>query len=257
MNSIHKLSIGFILLLLSVLWMTACNLPSAEQVLPPGEVQTAAALTIEALLFPIASRQADQPADLPGTPSPSTGLTGTITPTYSLPILTVREQTNCRTGPGEEYEIIFTNLPDKKLEILGRYDPGNFWLVKSSESPTGNCWLWGEYVDVAGSYWVVGSVTPPPTGTQAPPDAPSIQKWDFSCNTVAGEMEVTILWTDRATDEAGYRVIRDNGVAAELPANSTSFTETILLATGESATYYIEVHDATGSVRSSPIKLTC
>jgi hypothetical protein len=257
MNSIHKLSIGFILLLLSVLWMTACNLPSAEQVLPPGEVQTAAALTIEALLFPIASRQADQPADLPGTPSPSTGLTGTITPTYSLPILTVREQTNCRTGPGEEYEIIFTYLPDKSLEILGRYDPGNFWLVKSSESPTGNCWLWGEYVDVAGSYWVVGSVTPPPTGTQAPPDAPSIQKWDFSCNTVAGEMEVTILWTDRATDEAGYRVIRDNGVAAELPANSTSFTETILLATGESATYYIEVHDATGSVRSSPIKLTC
>jgi hypothetical protein len=58
-------------------------------------------------------------------------------------------------------------------------------------------------------------------------------------------------------DEAGYRIIRDNGIAAELPANSTSFTETILLATGESATYYIEVHDATGSVRSSPIKLTC
>lgn len=239
--------------------MTACNLPSAEQVLPPGEVQTAAALTVQALIIPLASApiQVNTPADFPDTTSSNTASTATITPTYSLPILIVREQTNCRTGPGQDYEIVFTYLPNKKLEILGRYDPGNFWLVKSNENQTGNCWLWGEYVDVAGSYWVVGSVTPPPTATKAPPDAPSIQKWDYFCSTVTGEMEVTILWTDRATDEEGYRVIRDNGIAAELPANSTSYTETILRSTGESVTYNIEVHNATGTLRSTPIKLTC
>jgi hypothetical protein len=112
-------------------------------------------------------------------------------------------------------------------------------------------------VEVTGSYWVVSSVTPPPTSTKAPPDAPSIQNWEFFCSTVTGEMEVTIQWTDRATDEAGYRIIRDDGIAAELPANSSSFTETILLGSGESATYYIEVYNPTGAVRSTPIKLAC
>lgn len=248
---------GFLL----IVAMLACNLPgSGEQVPPPNEMQTAAARTVEALLPPpaeITATPTEQQSIIVDTPSPTGAPTGTITPTYSVPILTVREQTNCRTGPGQDYEIVFTYLSGKKLEIAGRYDPGNFWLVKSSESPTGTCWLWGEYVDVTGSYWVVSSVTPPPTVTKAPPQAPSIQKWDFFCSTVSGEMTITILWTDRASDETGYRVIRDDAPVANLPANSTTYTETILLETGESVTYYIEVYNSSGSVRSSPIKLTC
>jgi hypothetical protein len=71
-------------------------------------------------------------------------------------------------------------------------------------------------------------------------------------------MNVTILWKDNATDEIGYRVIRDSGVASELPANSSTYTETILLSSGESVTYIIEVYNAAGSMRSAPpIKLTC
>jgi hypothetical protein len=258
MKSIYKLPIGFILLILSVFGITACNLPSAEQVLPPGDVQTAAALTVEALIHPLASTTIPT-ALLPDISPPTTSApTGTITPTYSTPILSVFEQTNCRTGPGQDYEVVFTYLPNKKLEIIGRYDPGNFWLVKSNESPTGECWLWGEYVDVTGSYWVVSSVTPPPTKSPAPPDAPSLQKWDFFCNSVTGEMNVTIVWKDNATDEIGYRVIRDSGVASELPANSSTYTETILLSSGESVTYIIEVYNAAGSMRSAPTnKLTC
>jgi hypothetical protein len=243
-----------------LLGILACNVPAREQVPPPAEVQTSAALTVEVFLSPAAVLPATATvlqSIIVDTPSLTLAPTGTITPTYSVPILTVREQTNCRTGPGQDYQIVFTYLAGKKLEIVGRYDPGNFWLVKSNESPTGTCWLWGEYVDVVGSHWTVSSVTPPPTVTKAPPLAPSIQKWDFFCSTVSGEMTITIRWTDRASDETGYRVIRDDVAVADLPANSTTYTETILLATGESVTYYIEVYSSTGSVRSSPIKLTC
>jgi len=237
--------------------LTACNLPSAEQVPPPSDVQTAAALTVEALIVPAASATLQTPTQ-PDTPTPTFAPTGTITPTYSVPVLTVREQTNCRTGPGQDYEVVFTYLANKKLEIIGRYDPGNFWLVKSSESQTGECWLWGEYVEVTGSYWVVASVTPPPTKTPAPPDAPSLQKWDFFCNSVTGEMNVTIEWKDNANNETGYRIIRDTGVVSELPANSSTYTETILLSSGESVTYLVEAYNSAGSTRSTPpIKLTC
>ena len=253
MKHLSRITSASIILLLSVL---ACNIPPDEQVAPPNNVQTAAALTIQAILTPTRTPTVRQTI-LTNTPTPTSVSTGTITPTYSIPMLTVREQTNCRKGPGQDYEVVFTYLPNKKLEILGRYDPGNFWLVKSIESPTGQCWLWGEYVDVTGSYWVVPSVTPPATVTKAPPAAPSVQNWRFDCSTATGEMTVTILWTDRAVDESGYRILRDEEAVAQLPANSTQYTETILLSSGESATYYIEVYNSAGSVRSTPIKLTC
>lgn len=237
----------------------ACNFPSAEQVPPPSDVQTAAALTVEALLVPSATATVKQEvqASATNTTSPTAGPTGTITPTYSVPMLKVLEQTNCRTGPGQDYEVVYTYLQWKELEIVGAYPQENYWLVKSSESPTGECWLWGGYVEVRGSYWVVSSVTPPPTATKAPPSAPSIQKWDFFCSTAAGQMEITIQWTDRADNETGYRVIRDDVVVAELPADTSKFNETILLGSGENVTYYIEVYNSSGAVRSTPIKLSC
>lgn len=150
---------------------------------------------------------------------------------------------------------MYTYLAWKELEIVGAYPQENYWLVKSSESPTGECWLWGGYVEVKGSYWVVSSVTPPPTATKAPPSAPSIQKWDFFCS--AGQMTITILWTDRATNETGYRIIRDGVVVAELPADSNKFTETIVIDAGESVTYIVEVYGTSGAVQSAPIRPSC
>ena len=255
MNIQRNSKIIFSLLIITLI-LTACNLPAPEQVPPPSDVQTAAALTLQAILTPSVTPTV-QATLLPDTVTPTVGPTGTITPTYSVPMLRVLEQTNCRTGPGQDYEVVYTYLQWKELEILGAYPQDNYWLVKSESSPGGSCWLWGEYVEVSGSYWAVPSLTPPPTATLPPPGAPSIQKWDFFCSTASGTMEVTIRWTDRATDETGYRVIRDNVVVAELPADSSSYTETISLKSGESVTYYIEVYNATGGVRSTPVKLTC
>ncbi|MBN2117551.1 MAG: SH3 domain-containing protein [Anaerolineales bacterium] len=242
--------------------MFACNLP-VEQVPPPGEVQTAAALTVQALMVTQPSAEAGLPSPTPSptpdTPSPinSPSQTTTVTPTYSVPMLTVKESTNCRTGPGEAYEIVFTYLSGKKLEIVGHSDRGNFWLVKSNESPTGTCWLWGEYVDVTGSYWAVSSVTPPPTTTSAPPIAPSIQKWDYFCS--GGTLTFTVNWKDLATGETGYRVFRNGEQVAELPANSTTYTDTYNLSGDfdQNVEYYLQVYGPAGSANSSVIRMRC
>lgn len=237
--------------------MLACSLPAREQVAPPGDVQTAAALTVQAMLTVPVTPSATEPQSIIAvTPSPTaTAVTATITPTFSIPMLIVKEQTNCRKGPGEAYEIVFTYLPNKKLTILGRYDPGNFWLVKSDESPTGQCWLWGEYVEVIGSYWVVSSVTPPPTSTKAPPQAPSIQEWNYSCS--GGILTFTVKWTDQANGESGYRIYRNGEAIAELPANSTSYVDSSSPSVGESVEYYINVYGPYGTANSSTLKMTC
>jgi hypothetical protein len=170
-------------------------------------------------------------------------------------MLTVRESTNCRTGPGEDYEVIFTYLTGKELEIAGRYDPGNFWLVKSNESPNGTCWLWGEFVDVTGSYWAVSSVTPPATATSAPPRAPIILDWNFFCE--GGNLNFTVTWRDDATDETGYRIFRNGEAIVELPANSTTHTDLYDVPSDQSVEYFVQVYSPTGSANTSIMRMRC
>ena len=255
MASTRSVLICFFLFLLPML---ACNLatPTAQPVAP--EIRTAVAQTLQAVMTPsMTSTRLGSPVMMTSSATEALTGTATITPTYSVPMLTVQESTNCRTGPGEDYEVLVTYLQGKELEIVGRYDPGNFWLVKSDESPGGTCWLWGQYVEVTGSYWVIPSVTPPPTATNAPPKVPVIQRYEFFCSTVTGQMEINITWDDRATTETGYRIIRNGELAANLPANSTTFTDTIDLTTGQSASYRIEVFSPSGSASSSTINITC
>jgi len=244
-----------IVLIASIL---ACNTPSAEQVPPPSDAQTAAALTVEALLAPSVTVTVHQESatSVPTPLTPTVGPAGTITPTYSVPMLKVLQQTNCRMGPGQDYEVVYTYLQWKELEIVGAYPQGNYWLVKSGESPTGTCWLWGEYVEVSGSYWVVSSVTPPPTATIPPPQAPVIE-WEYFCSYATNDIDVSLKWKDVATNETGYRILRNGQVIAELPANSTSYNETIDLIAGEKTIYEVEVFNSTGPKRSSPISFEC
>jgi len=255
----NKLTINLTIFVLLAA-ILACNSPLAnptQQAAP--EIQTAAAQTLQVILTPSISAATQQSpiASTTSTPLATTTKVGAVTqtPTYSVPMLTVREQTNCRSGPGQDYEILFTYLSGKKLEIIGRYDPDNYWLVKSAESPAGTCWLWGEYVEVTGSYWAVSSVTPPATVTSAPPQAPSIVEWKFSCS--GGTMTFIVSWVDKANNETGYRVFRNGEVAAELPANSTAYTDSIAQLEGENVDYYLQVYSPFGSANSSIMRMNC
>ncbi len=239
--------------------MLACNLPGTT---PTLSVDEQAATSIAATLLAQDQQGGDVPitATASKTARPSITATAkattlTITPTFSTPQVKVLESTNCREGPGQDYEVVFTYLPNKTLTILGRYDPTNYWLVKSDETSAGQCWLWGEYVEVSGSYWVVPSVTPPPTATLAPPQTPSIQRWEYFCS--GGQMTITIEWTDRAVNETGYRILRDGESVAELAANSTAYSETVPMESGESAEYFLQVFGPGGTTNASVGQLTC
>jgi len=254
MNKQRQSKVIFLLFTIIFL-LTSCNLPSLEQVPPPSDVQTAAALTLQAILTPSVTPTI-QATLLPDSPTPTIGPTGTITPTYSIPMLKVLEQTNCRTGPGQGYEVVYTYLQWKELEILGAYPQENYWLVKSEDSPNGSCWLWGEYVEVSGSYWAVPSITPPPTATIPPPQAPVVE-WEYFCSYADNQIEVSLTWKDAANNETGYRVVRNGQAVSELPADSTTFSEIIPLVAGETTIYQIEVYNITGPQRSAPIQFTC
>ena len=255
----HKLILWIIGLLILIIALSG-RIIRVEGAPLPNTAQTSVASTLQAIFTPLSTATAPQSL-IAVTPSATLQSlpVNTVTPTYSVPLLTLREATNCRTGPGQPYEIVLTYQVNQILEIAGRYEPGNFWLVKSAESPTGTCWLWGEFADVVGSYWMVPSVTPPPTATLSPlpPRAPSLHDFDYDCDGFNNTLSFYVLWNDKAENESGYRIFRDGLQVAELPANSNTFAETIMMPENQSTEYYVQAYNAAGLAQTKVIELIC
>ena len=243
----------FVFFALIVLVQAACNMPLNPAPDTGDGSATFAAMTLLAGT-PTPMPHNSPPPQASATPSATSAPPEvTTTPTYSVPMVGVSERTNCRSGPGVNYQLVVVISPGEQVEILGAFPP-QYWLVRTDY---GDCWLYAEFATPVGSFWAVASVTPPPTSTGIPPQAPIIQKWDFFCNSVTGQTDVTIQWKDTASNEDGYRVIRDNAAVADLPPNSTEYSETIDLVSGESADYAIEVYTADFKASSSTFTITC
>lgn len=224
--------------------ISSCNLPAIST--PNLQIATAAALTVQAAR--INSSPSAEPLASP------TANSGNVeaTPTYSKPMVSVGDVTNCRTGPGVNYERVTQILPSDSVEIIGFFPP-NYWIVSTS---AGNCWVSGEFATPVGSYATVPTVATPPTPQGGEPEKVSLQKWDVQCNYATDEANITILWTDK-DGESGYRVLRNGENVAELPENSAQFNETITLLSGQSVGYNIVAFNAVGSTSSSTVTLTC
>lgn len=248
-----------IALIFFCLLLTACNIPlggNSEDDLN-DQAATLVAMTLSAIETPT---QENTPLPTPtqaaaketGTPTP------TITPTFSVPMLKINEPTNCRTGPGQSYNIIFTFNAGATAEIVGQDPTKNYWAVKV-QGRNEPCWVWGEYAMVSGSNWTVPTIEAPPTVTASPPNAPSIASWDYLCGYSGSGSNVTVNleWTDRAEGESGYRIYRNGERVAELPPNSNAYSEVVDIAQGEKLTYLIEVFNNIGTASSSPISFSC
>lgn len=225
------------------LFISSCNFPSPTESSSSG-VATSAALTVQAAL------------NAPPNTTPLASPISTIseaTQTFSKPLASVGEVVNCRTGPGTNYERITQILPNEAVDIVGFYPP-NYWVVSTK---AGICWLSGEYATPIGSFAAVPTVTAPPTPEGNSPQNISMQKWDILCDYQTGSANVTIRWSDKSDNESGFRITKNGTVIAELPANSTEFTETITLLSGQEVKYGVIVFNSVGSTNSSPITLSC
>ena len=220
--------------------LSSCNVPAADQT--DSEMATAAAMTVQAAI--------DNATPLA---SPVLGQSNAeVTATYSQPFASVEDVTNCRTGPGVNYERVTQILPTDSVKMIGFFPP-NYWIVSTN---AGECWIAGEFVTPSGSYAAVPTVTAPPTPEAKAPEGVSLQKWEIFCNYETNEANVTIIWSDK-DDETGYRILRNGELAAELSANSTQFGEVITLLAGQSVGYNVIAFNAAGSAASKTITLSC
>jgi len=144
-----------------LLFTSACNLqvagPSSGNVVPPAEVQTMSVQT------GIANALAGTlTAMVPTfTPSPSN------TPTLSGLLVSVSLATNCRTGPGQAYDMIGALDVGKSAEVVGKDAYNQYWIIENPHNP-GTCWLWGQYATVTGDTSQLPVIAAPPTPTPIP-----------------------------------------------------------------------------------------
>lgn len=235
------------LYLLAGLLISSCSLSGAGT--PNPQIATAAALTVQAALNAVT-----QLATATNNSGVSTATKAVSTPTYSQPMASVGDVTNCRKGPGKDYERVTQIMPAESVKIIGFFPP-NYWIVSTKD---GDCWLSGEFTTPVGSIAAVPTVSAPPTPEGGAPKAASFPKngWTFFCYG-PGQADITLSWSDNANNESGYRIIRDGDKVAELPANSTYFAETIDLLSGKTVGYQIQAYNQSGESNSPTASMTC
>jgi uncharacterized protein YraI len=239
--------------LLAAIFLAACGSPGTGTAFPP-DMQTAAALTVEALL-------SATPAFTPTLAVSPTPMVLTVTPNLSTPAtpatpaaparMTVEDITNCRSGPGTDYEQVTQISPGEEVAILGSLP--NYWLVQTAE---GQCWVAREFATPMGDIARVPTVTAPPTPQGGAVAAPSISEWTYAC-TGGGRADLNIRWSDRATNEAGYRVYMNGEVIKELPADSKEFSSSVLVPVGLKVQFYVEAFNTSGAASSVVYEFTC
>lgn len=143
------------LFIAGILALAACS-PAAPEAAPTA-TQTAedeapnAEVTIAALETELAAvRQTDEAIPTPSdTPEPSATFAPSATP--AAPIISVSQETNCRSGPDASFTFLGLLAVGEQAQVVAKSPDGEYWLIVNPDDPAGNCWLWGEYASLTGS----------------------------------------------------------------------------------------------------------
>ena len=99
------------------------------------------------------------PVETPSlTPSP----TATVTPEPEVLTAEITQNTNCRLGPKDVFELIHIFVAGDQVDLLGKNQKESFWFVKDQNEKGYDCWLWNEYATTEGNTDLLPVFTPPP-----------------------------------------------------------------------------------------------
>ena len=161
------------------------------------------------------------------TPSP----TITLTPTLGVPMVSVSMDTNCREGPGTQFDLVGALLVGKQAEVVGVSTTGGYWIIKNPNH-AGECWLWDFYATITGPTDGLPRINPPPTPTPSFTPTP-IYNWTGSWTTSYGisgspHETYTIHLTQKGSSVTGSAMIGAStvNVTGSLSADFMTLTGT-------------------------------
>jgi len=176
-----------------------------------------------------------------------------LPPATGAVTVTVTTATNCRTGPGQNFKIVYGMPVGQVAKVIAKNSYSGYWIIEIPGQAGQTCWLWGQYAVINGDTStlkeVVTPTSPAPTKTNTPtptatisatnttafPNAPSGLTASISCTAGPGATQTTVSgnmsWTDNSTNELVF-VASVSGVSSKiLAANSTSDSFNVALET--------------------------
>jgi hypothetical protein len=166
----------FMLYILLCVSLLGCNLPT----------QATAEATITETALPTETPSPEPTATQPPTETPAPTATETATaepsatPTIAIPIADVFRETNCRTGPAGNYDLVAIIDPGTKVEILATdLGAGYYWFIRSPENAEQGCWLLAQNAKIEGDVSALPAFTPIPSPTSAPAFKVAFKNFDF------------------------------------------------------------------------------
>ena len=225
------------ILSVAMIYTAACNLPAPAEPLPQN-LQTAAALTVEAVLTP-------QNSPVPQATNASSS--------QAAALLSLEDAVNCRSGPGTNYKIISV-LENISVPIVGKDPGGGYWVVDPPDSDE-NCWVRSDFGTVNGGTADVPAITPVPGTASDVPARPSNFFYNYFCS--GGDITTTLSWGDAADNENGYRIYRYDQLVVDLPANSTQYQDAISVAAGTPLQYSVVAYNDAGESPPRTANFTC
>jgi len=171
----------FYLLTTGALILAACNMPGniapTETAVPTKQPTINVAATVES-----AGTQTKQ-AEPTGTPTEIA--TETLTPKPSAtatpepPIAEVVRETNCRTGPAGNYELVAKYQIGQKLEVVANDLGAGYQFVQNPDKPEEQCYLLTQNIKITtGDASILPKFTPLASPTAAPYFKASFKKFD-------------------------------------------------------------------------------
>lgn len=183
--------------------LTACNQPTA---IPMPLTRTVGIPTASPRLEP--TKQTPVP---PSTLTPTATATQSVTPepptathaltpfstrTSSKPFIQANVDTNCRSGPGPEYDIVGYLLVGERVEILGRNDVGGWWYIRNPKQSDRYCWVWNGTINIEGDSSILPFITAPPTPTPTSTPMPELSVvMIVNPNNYTGACPITLDFT--------------------------------------------------------------
>ena len=238
------------------LFLAACNAPGAQPT--PGLSLEQQAGTVVAATLKAASTAGASPVVTPfASPVPAV-VTPTTKPTFKVNTANAE----CRSGPSGDFTLVATFAAGTSVDLAGKDTADSYYIVVD---PTSHnlCWIQAQDGTPGGSFSNLIEVTPPASSTsQKVPARPAFVGYNFQCEFASGgiQVKVDLTWPDTATNEKGYYVYRDGTQIADLPANSTSYSETTSIPSGTTFAYGVAAYNDIGTsdqavTRGDPI--TC
>jgi hypothetical protein len=224
----------FCLLAVSLL-LTACSSPTTAppadtptQVTQPTQVapataaptSTSAPTATELPTVPPLPTEANTPTQPPGesaTPTPAATLANTPTTVPSGQTALVNQNTNCRSGPSAEYQLVVTFLSGESAKIVSRTTVDGYVLVQDPNNPGQSCWLWTQYVTINGDLSSLPVATAPPPLANFTMDFTRIQ----TCGSYI--LEFKVVNTGSKTLQAYTIVAKDLVAHSQQTSSSTTF----------------------------------